>query len=272
MQLDHQQACIDERSPALGDELEDHLQIGLRPHGPRDLSGGVERSHRPFELVAVLACAGVAARVVDCESSQLGEHREGLLVGLGELLPALLLGEVKVPVRDPIDHDRHPEEAPHRRVAVGEAVGALMPTDVGEPQRPRVGDQLAQHPAPSRERPDRLALHLVDPNRDEAIELGVRGAQHPQCGIARASKLARGLQHPVEHHLDVQRGEHTARDVQYTACGLIHQRASVEWTRRNLGARVDCGAALHLKRPTTACLSDALQLFSNCTNSNPRPP
>ncbi len=81
-QLDHEQARIDQGATALGDQLEDHVQIGLSADRPCDLGGRVERRHGPLQLVAMLARAGIATRVVDRKASKLGEHRDGLLVRL----------------------------------------------------------------------------------------------------------------------------------------------------------------------------------------------
>ncbi len=53
-ELDHEQARVHQRAPALGDELEDHIEVCLRADGSRDLGGGVERGHGPLQLVAVL--------------------------------------------------------------------------------------------------------------------------------------------------------------------------------------------------------------------------
>ena len=171
----------------------------------------------------MLSGARVAARVVDREAGKLGEHRHGLLVVVAELLAVLLLGQVEVSERGALDQDRHPKEAVHRRVAVREAVGAWVFADVGQPQHRRMLDQLAQDAAPAREGPDRLAFGLVDPDREEALQLGSRVAENAERRVAGAGQLAGALEHAVEHHVDVELGQHAASDVEHPACGLIHQ-------------------------------------------------
>ena len=49
------------------------------------------------------------------------EQRDELLVLLGEVLAALLLGEIEVAVGDAAEHDRHAEERAHRRMVRREA-------------------------------------------------------------------------------------------------------------------------------------------------------
>ena len=52
-ELDHEGFRRDERATALGDELEDRLEIRLAAERPRDLDGRVERLDCALELRAV---------------------------------------------------------------------------------------------------------------------------------------------------------------------------------------------------------------------------
>jgi hypothetical protein len=78
-----------------------------------------------------------------------------LLVGRLELRAVGLLGQVQVPPRLAADQHRDAEERRHRRMPGGEPVGARMGADVGQPQRPGVGDQHAEHAATARKVADR---------------------------------------------------------------------------------------------------------------------
>ena len=45
-----------------------------------------------------------------------------------------------------------------------------MRPDVGQPQRPRVADQLAEHAVAARRLAERAARLVVDPDGDEALQ------------------------------------------------------------------------------------------------------
>ena len=209
-QLDQQHPRADQRATALGDQLEDHVEVGLAADGQRDLGGGVERGDGALELLAALAGACVAPRVVDRHSRELGEHGERLLVFGGELRAVGLLGEVKVAVGQPADHDRRAQEGAHRGVPAGEPVGAGVAPDVVEAQWHGILDQRSQHAASAGERSDRRVGGFVDPARDEPGELAARLVEHPECGVAGAGEFLCGVQHPLEHHVGVKLGEHVA--------------------------------------------------------------
>ena len=160
-QLDHHRARRDERAPALGDELEDALQVGLAADGARDRGRRLEGGHGALELVAAAAHVAVQARVLDRDRRPAGEDDERLLVGLVELA-ALLLGEVEVAVGLAADEDRHAEEAVHRRVVERKAVGLRVLADVAQPQRPRLGDQHPEDAVAARQLADRRVRGVVD--------------------------------------------------------------------------------------------------------------
>ena len=162
-QQDHQRPRRHQRSPALGHQLEDRVQIDLDRQCPRDLAGRPERRDRPLELVAAAFETLETAGVVDADGGVLGQDGQHLLVGLVELRAAGLLGQVEVAVDLAADHDRTAEERRHRGVRVREAVGAGIPRHICEPEDPRVRDDLAQHAAAVREVADHEAL--VRPRR-----------------------------------------------------------------------------------------------------------
>ena len=77
----------------------------------------------------------VQARVLDRDRRLRGEQRDELLVLGGEVLAALLLGQVEVAVGDAAQEDRHAEERPHRRVVRREADRARVGRQVVQPER-----------------------------------------------------------------------------------------------------------------------------------------
>ena len=94
----------------------------------------------------------VEARVLDRHRSLAGEQRDELLVLVGEVLAALLLGEVEVAVGDAAQHDRHAEEAVHRWMSGREADRTRILGQVVQPQRLRLADQHAEDAATARQR------------------------------------------------------------------------------------------------------------------------
>jgi hypothetical protein len=80
--------------------------------------------------------------------------------------------------------------------------------DVVEPERHGIADELSEHAAARRQRPDGLALALVDAQRDESLECGARRVEHAERGVPRACQLARGLHDSLEHRVDVEVAEH----------------------------------------------------------------
>ena len=73
-QLDGQRSGRDQRAAALGDELEDAVQVGLTAERQRDLDRGVQRGDGPAELLAPGLRAGEAAGVVDRDAGEIGEQ------------------------------------------------------------------------------------------------------------------------------------------------------------------------------------------------------
>jgi hypothetical protein len=107
LELDQESLRRHQCSPALGDQLEDHVYVGLCADCARKLCRGLQGGDRALQLVASFHRARVAASVVECHARELGQHTERLLVGLRELLSACLLGQVEVPEGRTVDQDRH---------------------------------------------------------------------------------------------------------------------------------------------------------------------
>ena len=101
-------AGADELAQATGNELEQAGDISLLEHATRQL---VEH----LELPNPVRCPLVDLHLFDREAGLGREKRHDLLISFREL-PALLLGQVEIPVYDPSYEDRDTEEAPHLRM------------------------------------------------------------------------------------------------------------------------------------------------------------
>ena len=187
--LDHQRPGGHQRSSALGHQPQDQIEVGLTAERPRDLHGRVERVDGPLELGVLSVQTGVAACVVDRHTGELRQQHDRLLVLFGELLAAGLLGQVQIPERDPADQHRDPQEGLHRRMAVRKSIGVRMGAYVGQSQRHRMDDQLAEHASSLRQLADPLPIVLVDAERDEPLELGLRLVRQPERRVPRSRQL-----------------------------------------------------------------------------------
>lgn len=152
--------------------------------------------------------------MVDRDAGEVGEKGEGALVFFGERLTVLFVGEVEVAVRFAAGQHRHTEEGVHLGMAEREAVRARVVTDLVEPQRHGVGDQLTEHALTARQRADPLALLRLEPERDEARERRALLVKHADRGVASAGELTGGDEHAMQDHLDIQLAEDAVRQLQ----------------------------------------------------------
>ena len=98
------------------------------------------------------------------------EHGDGFFVLLGELPPALLLGEVDVAQPVAAIADRGAEKALHRRVALGKADRPGVAGDVPEPQRPLGLVEEPQQSQALRAGLNSISLVRSDAGSDEVLE------------------------------------------------------------------------------------------------------
>ena len=173
----------------------------------RAMAGGLEATDGALELVAPELDSLIQACVVDGDRGPVGKHHHQLLVALAELAAADLLGQVQVAVGLAADRDRHAEKGRHRGMAGREPVRPRMRGHVGQAQRPRVADQLAQHPATARKRSDPAARLLVQAGVEEALEPVLAFVEDAEGGIASVRQLGRGLKHVVEDRLEIELGD-----------------------------------------------------------------
>src|ERR1700722_7765415 len=89
-----------------------------------------------------------------------------------------------------------------------------------------MGDQLPEHATSAWQRADALAFCPVDADRQKTLQFGARVAEHAQRRVASTGQFAGGVEHSIEHHLEVELGEHATGDVEYPLGSPIHyQRA-----------------------------------------------
>ena len=133
------------------DQRQQARQLDLGQQRVPDL---VQRLHLPQPVRRRL----VQARVLDRHGRLGRKQGDELLVLLGELGAAGLLGQVQVPVGDAAQQNRDPEEGAHRRMVRREAHRALVLGEVGEQQRLVLRDQHAEDAAAARPLADRRLL------------------------------------------------------------------------------------------------------------------
>jgi len=73
---------------------------------------------------------------------------------------------------------------------------------------------------------------LVDPSGDEARELGLRLVQDAERGVARLGQILGRLQHPVEHHVEVELAEHAAGHLENALRCPVHVIVVLTSSRR----------------------------------------
>ena len=141
--------------------------------------------------------------VLDRDAGRGREGHRDLLVVVGELLGADLLGQIEVAEDLVAGADRHAEEAVHRRVVRREAVRPGVLGDVRHAQRARIFDQQAEHAAAVRQVTDLGVQLRVDAVRDELGEQLI-GADHAERAVAGADHVAGGDDDPLQRAAQVQ--------------------------------------------------------------------
>lgn len=76
-----------------------------------------------------------------------------------------------------------------------------------EAQRRGLADQLAKDAAPAWQVADFPLGLIVDPQVDEALELGLAAVEHTQRGVLSSRQLSCGLHHRMQDRLQVKLGE-----------------------------------------------------------------
>src|SRR5207253_6590677 len=125
-----------------------------------------------LELARPLRRRFVQAAVFDRDGRLGGEECHELLVFCGEVVPALLLGEIEISVADAAQQDRYPEEAAHRRMIGRKSNRPRVLREVVQPKRPSISDEDAEDASAAGQVADRGMRLRVEAVGDEALELG----------------------------------------------------------------------------------------------------
>ena len=102
-----------------------------------------------------------------------------------------------------------------------------MVSDVREPQRLRIPDQLAEDAAAMWQLADRRAQLVVDAHCDEAFELTPLDIEDPESRVPGAGQLARDLHQPIQNRLQLEVGNEPPPHLHQAAkpLGLKHPRS-----------------------------------------------
>ena len=195
---DHDSARVDQGPATLDDQFEHTPEARVAADRDRDVSGRLERANGSLLLDPTMLADLIQAGVLDRGRRPVGQNHGRLLVGLGEVA-VLFLGEIQVAPDRAANHDRHTEEAAHRRVTIGEAVAARVLAHIGQAERLRLRDQHSEHAPPARQVANRRARLVVDAERYELAERGPLVIEDPERRIAGSGDLPRGRQNPVEN-------------------------------------------------------------------------
>ena len=89
-----------------------------------------------------------------------------------------------------------------------------MITDLGQSQRRRIPDQLAQHPAALRQRTDCLPRLVIDTEVQEALEVRLCEIEDAEGGVARVGQVPRGLENLTQERLEIELRNQGLSDLQ----------------------------------------------------------
>ena len=89
--------------------------------------------------------------------------------------------------------------------------------EVLEPDRPGVLDQRPEQALALGEATDRVDRRVVHADVDELLEAGAVGRDHAQGAVRRVDELARGLDDPAQHGLEVEDADDGALGAQQFA-------------------------------------------------------
>src|SRR6185312_14348212 len=109
-------------------------------------------------------------RVLDRRGSIDGQQYRDVLILLGELLAADLLGHVEVPEDASPSDDRNAQKRMHRRVVRWKPVGAGMGGQIRQPNRLGLPDNQAKDAVAVRRRSNPAIQLRIDPMRHEVLQ------------------------------------------------------------------------------------------------------
>ena len=225
---DEHEPRLDQTPQPPRDQAEQRLELELGGECVSDLVHRLEVTQPPRGRL-------VQASVLDRHGGLCGQELRQLLVLVGEVASADLLGQVQVSVGDAAKQDRNAEEALHRRMVSRKSNGARIVAELVEPQRLRVADEHAQDAPSSREVADRGMCLRIDASREEAFQPLARTIDDPERGVLCARELSRGLhellEERVQRELRAQRDARVDEDAEPVECGLLRHVSRVALRR-----------------------------------------
>src|SRR5271165_4283864 len=200
------------------DERRDAPQCRLLLDEPRETGAALDvRDRRPKELrEAGEALLAACRQRLDRDGRPVGEDHCCRLILLAEIA-RLLLGQIEVAPDLPSNHDGHAEEAAHHGVPRWKAIAVGAAADVTQAQGPWVVDQRSQHPTAARKVSDRRVGLIVDPQGQEARELGLLLVEDPERRVSGPGQLPRSLEHALQHNALVELARQRSAHIQQAA-------------------------------------------------------
>ena len=180
---DEHLAGADQLAQVPGDQLEEEGHVSF-------LEDAVGQRVERLELADPVDGPIVDLHLFDRDRGLGGEKRDELFVFLREFA-AILLCQVQVAVDDSAYEDRDTEEAAHMRVPRRKAEELPLFRHVGDAHRPRVPEEDAENAVIARQVADPSSRRLVDPRRDEALEVSAGAVEDAQRRVARGHQPCR---------------------------------------------------------------------------------
>ena len=182
---DEHLAGADQLAQVPGDQLEEEGHVSF-------LEDAVGERVERLELADPVDGPIVDLHLFDRDRGLGGEKRDELFVFLREFA-AILLCQVQVAVDDSAYEDRNTEEAPHERVPGRKAEELPLFRHVGDAHRPRVPEEDAENAVIARQVADPGSRRLVDPCRDEVLEVSAGAVEDAERRVARRHQPCRHL-------------------------------------------------------------------------------
>ena len=157
---------------------------------------------------------GIQPGVADGDPRVPRERLHDAHVVVGEVLAAVLLGEIEVPDRAALDANGRPEERVHRRMCLREAGATVVGHHVVDADRAVLLDQQSEQAMAARQRSDREPRLIGHPAGDELLDHAVV-AERAERGVLGADQRSDEIDDQLEKSLELWlRGEGDGRGLE----------------------------------------------------------
>jgi len=99
-------------------------------------------------------------------------------------------------------------------MARGEAVGTRVVSDLAQPERDRVADQLSEDAPALRQRSDAAAGRFVDPQVQETLQGELVLVEDAEGGVLRPGEFLCRVEHLLEQVFQIELGDQRPADFQ----------------------------------------------------------